>query len=399
MPSNPLTGLPMSALSRRGFLTVGAASGLLLAGCGAGPGSQSKGVGGFTGKAYDGPKLSLAYWNGFTGGDGPAMKALVSDFVGSHDKVQIKSNTIQWADFYQRLPAATKAGKGPDVGAMHLDQLATNAARKVIVPLDDLASSLDLAEKDFAPSGLGSGHLPGQALRHSARRPHDRDVLQQGALQEGRHHRGAHRRGEPGGGVQEAPEGRLRAPVLDAEPVAVPPDVPLPALAVRRPALRRGRLQGDVRRRRRHEGADLDAGAGGQGLQPGQRRHRRPVRRVQERQELDHLGRHLADQRPRRVRARLRDRRAAGGRRRAGRVGQLAQLLHDRAGGRRHQPGQRREDLHRLDVRPVGGLVGGRHDPGPQLGPRGEGVHRVGPARHPRPGRPPALPAAGAGAR
>ncbi len=157
MPSNPLTGLPMSALSRRGFLTVGAASGLLLAGCGAGPGSQSKGVGGFTGKAYDGPKLSLAYWNGFTGGDGPAMKALVSDFVGSHDKVQIKSNTIQWADFYQRLPAATKAGKGPDVGAMHLDQLATNAARKVIVPLDDLASSLDLAEKDFAPSVWGPG--------------------------------------------------------------------------------------------------------------------------------------------------------------------------------------------------------------------------------------------------
>src|SRR5690348_2390287 len=122
MPSNPFTTSP-SALSRRGFLAV-TASTLLVAGCGSGPGSESKGVGGFTGKPYAGPKVDLAYWNGFTGGDGPAMQALVKQFVGSHDKIGIKNNTIQWTDFYQRLPAATKAGKGPDVGAMHLDQLA-----------------------------------------------------------------------------------------------------------------------------------------------------------------------------------------------------------------------------------------------------------------------------------
>src|SRR3954454_2662150 len=155
MSTNPFTS-PTSALSRRGFLAATAGS-LLVAGCGSGPGSQSKGVGGFSGKPYNGPKLELAYWNGFTGGDGPAMQALVKEFASSHDKVGIKNNTIQWTDFYQRLPAATKAGKGPDVGAMHLDQLATNAARSVIVPLDDLAKSLDLSESDFAPSVWGPG--------------------------------------------------------------------------------------------------------------------------------------------------------------------------------------------------------------------------------------------------
>jgi multiple sugar transport system substrate-binding protein len=140
-----------SGLSRRGFLTLTAGA-ALVAGCGGGKGvgdSSKAGVGGFSGKEYSGPDLTLSYWNGFTGGDGPAMQSLVKSFSGAHDNIAIKNNTIEWADFYQRLPAATQAGKGPDVGAMHLDQLATNAARNVIVPLDDLAEALDLKESDF----------------------------------------------------------------------------------------------------------------------------------------------------------------------------------------------------------------------------------------------------------
>ena len=45
---------------------------------------------------------------------------------------------------------------------MHLDQLATNAARSVIVPLDDLAEALDLSESDFAPSVWGPGIYKGK---------------------------------------------------------------------------------------------------------------------------------------------------------------------------------------------------------------------------------------------
>jgi multiple sugar transport system substrate-binding protein len=40
---------------------------------------------------------------------------------------------------------------------MHLDQLATNAARSVIVPLDDVAEQIDLAESDFTPAVWGPG--------------------------------------------------------------------------------------------------------------------------------------------------------------------------------------------------------------------------------------------------
>jgi multiple sugar transport system substrate-binding protein len=154
MHRSPFVVPARAGFSRRGFLTL-TAGGLLVAGCGGGQGvgsSQEEGVGGFSGKPYAGPALSLAYWNGFTGGDGPAMQDLVKRFMGENEKITIKNNTIEWADFYQRLPAASQAGKGPDVGVMHLDQLATNAARSVISPLDDLTAALDLAESDFAPA-------------------------------------------------------------------------------------------------------------------------------------------------------------------------------------------------------------------------------------------------------
>jgi multiple sugar transport system substrate-binding protein len=143
-------------MSRRGFLWLGAgAATAYLAGCGGeqqGGGTTGEGVGGFEGGEYTGGALSLAYWNGFTGGDGPAMDALVKEFQSANEKITIEANTIEWGDFYQQLPAATRAGKGPDVGAMHLDQLATNAARQVIVPLDDLAEALELDESAFAPA-------------------------------------------------------------------------------------------------------------------------------------------------------------------------------------------------------------------------------------------------------
>jgi multiple sugar transport system substrate-binding protein len=125
---------------------------LVLTACGGGQGAgpQQADTGEFTGE-YDGPAVTLSYWNGFTGGDGPFMEDLVEQFNEEHENITIESNTIQWADFYQRVPAAVQAGEGPDVGVMHLDQLATHAARNIIVPLDSLAEEVGLTEDDFTP--------------------------------------------------------------------------------------------------------------------------------------------------------------------------------------------------------------------------------------------------------
>jgi len=153
-----------AGLSRRSLMVMGAgASAAALAACGGGRSAEDAAGGGapqagqtFSGK-YEGPPVTLSYWNGFTGGDGPFMKQLVKDFQTANPNIKIAENTVQWGEYYQRMPAAVTAGKGPDVGAMHLDQLATNAARKIIVPVDDVATSLGLEESDFTKEVWNAG--------------------------------------------------------------------------------------------------------------------------------------------------------------------------------------------------------------------------------------------------
>ena len=145
-------------LTRRKFvsLSAGAGAALLLAGCGgdddggdAGGAAQGEDVSAAA-KTYDGPPVNLQFWNGFTGGDGPFMRDMVKKFNGEHENITVKMVVQQWGDYYQKVPAAVAAGRGPDVGVMHVDTLATNAARNVIIPLDDLAETLQLSEQDYA---------------------------------------------------------------------------------------------------------------------------------------------------------------------------------------------------------------------------------------------------------
>jgi multiple sugar transport system substrate-binding protein len=144
---------------RRTTWTAAVAAGLLaLTACGGGQGAgpAEPATSDFTGE-YDGPDVTLSYWNGFTGADGPFMEDLVKQFEAEHDNIKVESNTVEWGTFYQRVPAAVQAGQGPDVGVMHLDQLATHAARNIIVPVDDLAEGIGLSEDDFTPEIWAAG--------------------------------------------------------------------------------------------------------------------------------------------------------------------------------------------------------------------------------------------------
>jgi len=137
-------------IDRRQFLVVAGGAVAALAGCGSDGGTTSR-VDFGQGRTYDGPPVTLEFWNGFTGGDGPQMLALTDQFTKENPNIGVRMVTVRWEDYYQKVPAAVRSGVGPHVGLMHVDQLATSAAHGAIVPLDDLVRDLGLQEQDFAP--------------------------------------------------------------------------------------------------------------------------------------------------------------------------------------------------------------------------------------------------------
>ena len=161
------TGGPLGRISRRGLLggALGTAAVASLSACSQGssgaPGQQQSVAGGGGADKYEGPAVQLAYWNGLTGGDGPIMKKMMNNFNKEHPNIKVSMTAIAWADYYQKLPAAVSNGKGPDIGIMHEYSLATNAARQVLQPLDDVATALNMTEAEFHPIVWGAGLYQG----------------------------------------------------------------------------------------------------------------------------------------------------------------------------------------------------------------------------------------------
>jgi multiple sugar transport system substrate-binding protein len=146
------------AVTRRVFVGAGAA--LLASGCGGGDKPARLPFG--SGAGYDGPKVTLDFWTGFTGGDGDAMIAIIEEFQAEHPNIAVAMNTIRWEDFYTKVPAAVSSGRGPDLAVMHVDQLATGVEHETIVPLDQVAAALELRESDFAPDVWRAGEYRGR---------------------------------------------------------------------------------------------------------------------------------------------------------------------------------------------------------------------------------------------
>jgi len=113
-------------------------------------------------------KVSLNFWNGFTGPDGRFMQKLVDQFNADHPDIQVKMNVIPWGDYYNKIVTAVPAGKAPDIGIMHLDRITEFASRGVLHPLDVEMLRQGLRSDDFVETvwkaGLWEGKRYGAPL-------------------------------------------------------------------------------------------------------------------------------------------------------------------------------------------------------------------------------------------
>ncbi len=115
------------------------------------------------GKEAAGGEIVLTFWNGFTGPDGKDIKRIIDRFNEEHKgKIRVKSQTMPWGEYYDKIRTVVASGQAPDVAVMHVDQLPKQAKLGVIMPLDQYIEEFDLKEEEFLPSVWEAGIYEGK---------------------------------------------------------------------------------------------------------------------------------------------------------------------------------------------------------------------------------------------
>lgn len=99
-------------------------------------------------------KVTLTFWNGFTGPDRPALEGLVKKFNDSHPNIQITMEIMPWDSLFQKLMPALTTGSGPDLIAFDSVNIPQFAKAGVIAPLDDLYGANGLDQNVFPKAML-----------------------------------------------------------------------------------------------------------------------------------------------------------------------------------------------------------------------------------------------------
>lgn len=97
-------------------------------------------------------KVTITYWNGFSGSDRPVLESLVKKFNESQDEIQVKMEIMNWDVLYQKLTTATASGQGPDFIAFGPENIAKYADLGVIAPVDDFYAN-KMIDTSLLPKG------------------------------------------------------------------------------------------------------------------------------------------------------------------------------------------------------------------------------------------------------
>lgn len=110
-----------------------------------------------------GKKVTLSFWNGFTGPDGEILKDIVKRFNEKNSgKIEIKMDVMGWDVLSQKLPPAIATGAAPGLVLMIGDWIPQYLANDSFRILDDFWSKTGLKESDYVQNVLDIGRYNGK---------------------------------------------------------------------------------------------------------------------------------------------------------------------------------------------------------------------------------------------
>ena len=136
-------------------LAVAAATALVLTGC-AGGGSKASGANDPT------AKVTLSFWNGFTGPDGPALQKVVDAFNASQKRITVKTNIMPWDILYQKVSTAAAGNTGPDIVAMSASRMPQYIDQGLFQTTDDYYKNTHFDSGALAKAGVTASMYKGK---------------------------------------------------------------------------------------------------------------------------------------------------------------------------------------------------------------------------------------------
>ena len=130
---------------------------MIFAACGSGAGTASSSN---NSSGTNCGNVQLSYWNPFTGPDGPYMSRLVSSFNSSQSSVKVQMTTQ--AEYPTKLDTAAASDTLPDVAIINEDQIATEAFRHIIRPMDAYLPQLGYSSSDFPAQAWNISQIAGK---------------------------------------------------------------------------------------------------------------------------------------------------------------------------------------------------------------------------------------------
>lgn len=97
-------------------------------------------------------KVTLRFWNGFTGPDGRTMLAMVKRFNRQNPDVHVVMQRMEWGTYYNKLFVSNLGGRAPHVFVVHSDNLTRFNRAGFLRPMDDLAGPGGIDANDFDPN-------------------------------------------------------------------------------------------------------------------------------------------------------------------------------------------------------------------------------------------------------
>jgi len=104
--------------------------------------------------------VEVAYWNGFTGPDGPLMQGLVDKFNAANPTIKV--NVTTQSDLGTSLNTAAASDTLPDITIVNEDAVATQAFRNIIRPMDDVVTMMGYTASDFPAVAWNAGTVAGK---------------------------------------------------------------------------------------------------------------------------------------------------------------------------------------------------------------------------------------------